>query len=126
MSDLALRVRDMYREQGGAFSGPDPRVSEGLSGRVRSSSTPTALADSFRGTASAAAIASKAAHSTSGASEKGPEGPQVHLCSDRVSVGLEPACAQACPTQAIAFGTKADMLGLARTHIADLNERGYD
>src|SRR6266446_8768645 len=48
------------------------------------------------------------------------------LCSDRVSVGLEPACAKACPTQAISFGTKTDMVEFAQTRIADLNERGYD
>ena len=48
------------------------------------------------------------------------------LCSDRVSVGLEPACAKACPTQAISFGTKRDMIDLAQTRIADLGERGYD
>ena len=48
------------------------------------------------------------------------------LCSDRVSVGLEPACAKACPTQAISFGTKSDMVEFAQTRIADLNERGYD
>jgi len=47
------------------------------------------------------------------------------LCSDRVSVGLEPACAKACPTQAISFGTKTDMTELAQTRIVDLNERGY-
>jgi formate dehydrogenase iron-sulfur subunit len=48
------------------------------------------------------------------------------LCSDRVSVGLEPACAKACPTQAISFGTKADMIELAQTRVTDLNERGHD
>ena len=31
------------------------------------------------------------------------------LCSDRVAVGQGPACAKACPTQAIVFGTKDDM-----------------
>ena len=31
------------------------------------------------------------------------------LCSDRVAVGQAPACAKACPTGAIVFGTKADM-----------------
>ena len=31
------------------------------------------------------------------------------LCSDRVAVGQGPACAKACPTQAIVFGTKEDM-----------------
>ena len=31
------------------------------------------------------------------------------LCSDRVGVGLEPACVKACPTGAIMFGSKTDM-----------------
>src|SRR5258708_27941812 len=48
------------------------------------------------------------------------------LCSDRVSVGLEPAFAKTCPTQAISFGTKKDMVEFAQTRITDLNERGYD
>jgi formate dehydrogenase iron-sulfur subunit len=47
------------------------------------------------------------------------------LCSDRVSVGLEPACAKTCPTQAISFGTKQDMKQLAEERITDLKERGY-
>jgi formate dehydrogenase iron-sulfur subunit len=32
------------------------------------------------------------------------------LCSDRVAVGQEPACVKTCPTGAIAFGSKDDML----------------
>ena len=32
------------------------------------------------------------------------------LCSDRVAVGLEPACVKTCPTGAIVFGTKEDMI----------------
>ena len=32
------------------------------------------------------------------------------LCVDRVSTGLEPACVKACPTGAIRYGTKEDML----------------
>src|SRR6516225_8375592 len=35
------------------------------------------------------------------------------LCSDRVVVGQAPACAKACPTQAIVFGTKAEMIAHA-------------
>src|SRR6476469_940716 len=31
------------------------------------------------------------------------------LCSDRVAVGQGPACAKACPTHAIMFGTKEEM-----------------
>jgi formate dehydrogenase iron-sulfur subunit len=47
------------------------------------------------------------------------------LCSDRIAVGQAPACAKACPTGSIQFGTKVDMLELARERVADLNERGY-
>ncbi|PZO67456.1 MAG: formate dehydrogenase subunit beta [Paracoccus denitrificans] len=48
------------------------------------------------------------------------------LCSDRVSVGQGPACAKACPTQAIVFGTKDDMKAHAAERIEDLKSRGYD
>lgn len=48
------------------------------------------------------------------------------LCSDRVSVGQGPACAKACPTQAIVFGTKDDMIEHANGRIEDLKSRGYD
>ncbi len=47
------------------------------------------------------------------------------LCSDRVAVGQAPACAKVCPTQAISFGTKKDMIAWADKRIADLKERGY-
>ncbi|MCA0404634.1 MAG: formate dehydrogenase subunit beta [Proteobacteria bacterium] len=47
------------------------------------------------------------------------------LCVDRVSVGQGPACAKACPTQAISFGTKAQMKDLAQKRIKDLTSRGY-
>jgi len=48
------------------------------------------------------------------------------LCSDRVSVGLEPACVKACPTGAIVFGTKTDMKDHAEERIADLKSRGFE
>jgi len=48
------------------------------------------------------------------------------LCSDRVAVGLEPACIKACPTQALTFGSKVDMLDLAHERVAELNERGFE
>jgi formate dehydrogenase iron-sulfur subunit len=48
------------------------------------------------------------------------------LCSDRVAVGQGPACAKACPTQAIVFGTKAQMKHHAEDRIADLKSRGFD
>lgn len=48
------------------------------------------------------------------------------LCSDRVAVGLEPACVKACPTGAIVFGTKDDMKEHAAERIVDLKSRGFD
>jgi len=48
------------------------------------------------------------------------------LCSDRVAVGLEPACVKACPTGAIVFGTKEDMKEHAAERIVDLKSRGFD
>lgn len=47
------------------------------------------------------------------------------LCSDRVAVGLEPACIKACPTQALVFGSKEDMIEHANERIVDLKERGF-
>ncbi len=47
------------------------------------------------------------------------------LCSDRVAVGQSPACAKACPTGAIQFGSKSDMKDYAEKRIGDLKERGY-
>jgi formate dehydrogenase iron-sulfur subunit len=47
------------------------------------------------------------------------------LCSDRVAVGQAPACAKACPTGAIKFGAKEDMVHYAQGRITDLQERGY-
>jgi formate dehydrogenase iron-sulfur subunit len=47
------------------------------------------------------------------------------LCSDRVSVGLEPACVKTCPTGAIVFGSKEDMIHHAEERIVDLKSRGF-
>lgn len=48
------------------------------------------------------------------------------LCSDRVGVGLEPACVKTCPTGAITFGTKDAMKEHAAERIVDLKSRGYE
>jgi formate dehydrogenase iron-sulfur subunit len=48
------------------------------------------------------------------------------LCSDRAAVGQQPACAKSCPTHAIVFGTKKEMIAHAETRIADLKSRGFD
>ena len=47
------------------------------------------------------------------------------LCSDRVSVGVEPACVKTCPTGALVFGSKEDMIEHAEERIVDLKSRGY-
>ena len=42
-----------------------------------------------------------------------------------MAVGQGPACAKACPTQAIVFGTKEDMKPHAEGRITDLKSRGF-
>jgi formate dehydrogenase iron-sulfur subunit len=58
-------------------------------------------------------------------SEKDSKVYKCTLCSDRVAVGLEPACIKSCPTQALVFGSKEDMIEHANERIADLKERGF-
>ncbi|WP_349568609.1 formate dehydrogenase subunit beta [Azotobacter salinestris] len=48
------------------------------------------------------------------------------LCSDRVFNGLEPACVKSCPTGAILFGTKDDMLEHAAHRVEHLHKRGFE
>jgi formate dehydrogenase iron-sulfur subunit len=54
-----------------------------------------------------------------------PKAYKCTLCSDRVAVGQGPACAKACPTHAITFGTKDEMKKHAEDRIKDLKSRGY-
>jgi len=54
-----------------------------------------------------------------------PKAYKCTLCSDRVAVGQGPACAKACPTHAITFGTKDEMKKHAEERIKDLKSRGY-
>jgi formate dehydrogenase iron-sulfur subunit len=46
------------------------------------------------------------------------------LCYDRLSVGAEPACAKACPTDSIQFGPLDELRGRARKRLAQLHEAG--
>ena len=47
------------------------------------------------------------------------------LCVDRVEVGQEPACVKTCPTGAIHFGSKEDMINMAGERVEELKTRGY-
>ncbi|WP_134562379.1 formate dehydrogenase subunit beta, partial [Pseudomonas aeruginosa] len=53
-------------------------------------------------------------------SQKDHKAYKCSLCSDRVSVGMEPACVKTCPTGAIVFGSKEDMKEHAAERIVDL------
>ncbi|MDQ4077594.1 MAG: 4Fe-4S dicluster domain-containing protein [Chloroflexota bacterium] len=46
------------------------------------------------------------------------------LCYDRLQVGLEPACAKACPTDSIRFGPVDELMELAAVRVEQLHEQG--
>src|SRR6266516_1172212 len=48
------------------------------------------------------------------------------LCYDRMGVGLEPACAKACPTDSIQFGTVVELRGRAQKRVQQLKTQGVD
>ncbi len=48
------------------------------------------------------------------------------LCVDRVNVGKEPACVKTCPTGAIRFGSKEEMLHYGEERVKELKSRGYE
>jgi len=53
---------------------------------------------------------------------KGPNGvlAKCDMCLDRVKNGLQPACVKACPTGAMNFGERDDMLQLAESRLAEV------
>ena len=50
---------------------------------------------------------------------------KCNMCIDRIDVGLEPACVKTCPTNAISWGSREDMLALAEKKVDTLKARGY-
>jgi formate dehydrogenase iron-sulfur subunit len=46
------------------------------------------------------------------------------LCYDRLTVGEQPACAKACPTESIQFGDVEELRERANKRVAELHERG--
>ena len=50
--------------------------------------------------------------------QRGAEDTQCDLCADRISAGLLPRCTQACPTEAVQFGNREELLAEAKQRIA--------
>jgi formate dehydrogenase iron-sulfur subunit len=48
------------------------------------------------------------------------------LCYDRQKVGLQPACAKACPTESIKFGEIEDLRREAQSRVDELHRRGMN
>jgi formate dehydrogenase iron-sulfur subunit len=48
------------------------------------------------------------------------------LCYDRLEDGMEPACAKACPTDAIQFGEWDELVDRAKRRVVALHERGVE
>ncbi|MGN6681956.1 MAG: 4Fe-4S dicluster domain-containing protein [Streptosporangiaceae bacterium] len=46
------------------------------------------------------------------------------MCYNRLEVGMEPACAKACPTESIQFGPLDELRQRAEGRVAELHERG--
>ncbi|WP_078594903.1 4Fe-4S dicluster domain-containing protein [Evansella clarkii] len=51
--------------------------------------------------------------------EKAERAQKCDMCNDRIHEGLEPACAVTCPLDAIVFGTKEEMLELAKERLEE-------
>lgn len=48
------------------------------------------------------------------------------MCYDRLQNSMEPACAKACPTQSIQYGTLSELHQKADARLAALHAQGYD
>lgn len=48
------------------------------------------------------------------------------LCYDRLTEGMEPACAKACPTESIQFGPLSELRERAEQRVAKLADQGVD
>ena len=102
------------------------RLPQGLPGAGAIVKYANGIVDFNQTTASAAAIASPVACSTSRASPRRTRRPKAYALFrprvGRAGAGLR----EDCPTGAIVFGSKEDMKEHAAGRIADLKERGFD
>lgn len=48
------------------------------------------------------------------------------FCSDRLAEGLEPACVEACPTNALEFGERGELIAEAKRRIAETPDKYVD
>jgi formate dehydrogenase iron-sulfur subunit len=64
-----------------------------------------------------------------GVVERNPEDGRAFKCTfcyDRQKVGLQPACATACPTQSIQFGKLDDLREKAQDRMTELKDQGFE
>jgi Fe-S-cluster-containing dehydrogenase component len=52
-------------------------------------------------------------------SKAAPKMVKCELCAHRLAQGKQPACTEVCPRQAVIFGKREDLLGIARQRMAD-------
>jgi len=50
---------------------------------------------------------------------------KCRFCSDRISAGLEPACVHTCPTGALEFGERDELIAVAEARIAEARIREH-
>lgn len=83
--------------------------------------------DSGGGTISGVAAAGSAGSAGKGGNTHAETGiaQKCTLCYDRLAVGAQPACSQACPTTSIQFGDLDDMRQRAGERVAALHAKGF-
>jgi formate dehydrogenase iron-sulfur subunit len=57
---------------------------------------------------------------------EGPEIKKCNFCIDRLSAGMQPACVHTCPTEALMFGERDELIAAAEARIAEHPDRYVD